>query len=339
MTLPSGVRRADGDDASPARHVESSGRRNDSPVCPSPPHGGYFHLPDVFSEVAKARSEYNVVLLESYCATTPSFRVWCALESLAQQNPRAYVWYVMVSGALEVTEGSLGALLPRRYPNLRPVTVTPAQVFSGTPLEALFESGTWRTNTSWAEVNLADLMRLALVWHLGGFYADSDVVCVRPVTHLADVVAWQEMSTIGSGAFHFRRQHPLLLQIMSRAALTFQAARWGAGGPHVFTSLVKQHCQGHGLAAGRAASCGDLTVLPIKAFYPVPAPVWKTIFMPQTFIRPVAQRYRGSYLIHTWNQLSRGQLVARDSGSIYDQAARQFCPLTRQLATAHSPFY
>lgn len=71
-------------------------------------------------------------------------------------------------------------------------------------------------------MNLADLMRLALVWHLGGFYVDSDVVCVRPVTHLANVVAWQEMSTIGSGAFHFRRHHPLLLQIMSRAALTFQ---------------------------------------------------------------------------------------------------------------------
>lgn len=74
----------------------------------------------------------------------------------------------------------------------------------------------------WAEVNLADLMRLALVWHLGGFYVDSDVVCVRPLTPLRNVVAWQELSTIGSGAFHFRRHHPLLLQIMSHVALSFQ---------------------------------------------------------------------------------------------------------------------
>lgn len=32
------------------------------------------------SVAAEAGSEYNVVLLESSCAMTPSFRVWCALE-------------------------------------------------------------------------------------------------------------------------------------------------------------------------------------------------------------------------------------------------------------------
>ncbi|XP_071545555.1 lactosylceramide 4-alpha-galactosyltransferase-like [Panulirus ornatus] len=282
-------------------------------------------------------SGLNVFLVESSCSITPSYRAWCAVESLAQQNPLAQVWYVMTSGMLNLRNG-LAVRLVERYPNLRPVTANLQQVFSGTPLMNLYTSREWSRNTDWPEINLADLVRLGLVWHLGGFYLDSDVVCIRPLTNLTNAIGWQERSTLGSGVFHFTRNHPVLLEVMKYAAETFQSGVWGSSGPQAFTAVLKHKCGNKIQVLDGTPQCQGVTVLPIKAFYPVPATIWKTLFTPQAY-RKITQRYPFSYVIHTWNQKSSSQPILKDSGSIYDEAARVFCPVTRSFATAHSSTY
>nr|XP_045581221.1 lactosylceramide 4-alpha-galactosyltransferase-like [Procambarus clarkii] len=313
---------------------------NGSSVCPTPkvPPHDFLKLRNIFSlKEAQQEEGTNILLLESSCAVKPTVRAWCALESLAQQNPEARVWYVMTAPLLEVKDGLARRLL-HQYTNLQVVTADLQEVFSHTPLMRLYTSGSWNANTQWPEVNLADLMRLGLVWHLGGFYVDTDVVCIRPLTGLANAIGWQEMSTLGSGVFHFSRHHPVLQRVMARAARTFKTNKWGSSGPHAFTWVMKELCGGEVLMGGKAGSCQGIRLLPIRAFYPVPAPVWRTLFTFQT-PREVTERYLHSYMIHTWNQLSHSQPVVKGSGSIYDQAAKVFCPVTRAHATTHDPLY
>ncbi|XP_069940462.1 lactosylceramide 4-alpha-galactosyltransferase-like [Cherax quadricarinatus] len=331
---------------------EQADAHNDYLTCPAPrarrPHD-LLLLDDIFSlKEAQQEGSLNILLLESSCAVQPTTRAWCALESLAQQNPEAVVWYVMRAGVLNTMVGPAASLL-RQYSNLRPVTADLRHLFSGTPLLRLYTTAAWNTNTTWPEVNLADLLRLALVWHLGGMYVDTDVVCIRDVTRLVDVIGWQETSTLGSGVFHLRRHHPFLQSVMQRVADGYQTNKWGWSGPLAFTQVMLQLCGGakglvpggggaKGLVPGRAGRCQGIDLLPIIAFYPVPASVWKTLFIPQA-PRPVTQRYPRSYMIHTWNQLSYRRPIVKDSGSIYDQAARAFCPVTHAFATAYNTVY
>ncbi|XP_042212221.1 lactosylceramide 4-alpha-galactosyltransferase-like isoform X2 [Homarus americanus] len=253
-----------------------------TPSGPQTPHQHFLKLVDIFSlKEAQQEGVNNILLVESSCAVNPNLRVWCALESLARQNPQAVVWYVMTSQVVDLRQVVAGRLL-EHYHNLRVVTVDLRQVFYNTPLMDLYTSTAWNHNTSWPEINLADLMRLGLVWHLGGFYVDTDVVCIRSLASLTNVIGWQERSTLGSGVFHFDSHHPVLRRVMEYAAETFKTNRWGASGPVALTHVMKAVCEKEVLVTGAATRCHGVTLLPIRAFYPVPAPVWKTLFTRQT---------------------------------------------------------
>ncbi|XP_064077754.1 lactosylceramide 4-alpha-galactosyltransferase-like [Macrobrachium nipponense] len=224
--------------------------------------------------------------------------------------------------------------LTRIYKNLRVVKVDLKTVFSDTPLEDIYAAGLWRKNNTWPEINLADIMRLAVVWKMGGLYADSDVVCIRQVTHLTNMIAWQEGFTLGSGVFHFSRHHPVLKLVMEYIRENFQPEKWGSSGPIVFTRILKDLCD----VKDKKKKCLGVSLLPIRSFYPIPSVIWKTLFMPQD-PRPIRKRYPSSYMIHFWNQLSYDEPIVKGSGSIYDQAATTFCPNTRRIATKQSSGY
>ncbi|XP_066962854.1 lactosylceramide 4-alpha-galactosyltransferase-like [Macrobrachium rosenbergii] len=205
------------------------------PLSSSAPQGRSLQLDDLFSYESEWRSApYNIFLQESSCNPKPSYRVWCAVESLAQQNPDALVWYIMTSPVADQSD-DLAPSLTQIYKNLRVAKVDLKTVFSNTPLEDIYTAGLWRKNNTWPEINLADIMRLAVVWKMGGLYADSDVVCIRQVTQLTNMIAWQEGFTLGSGVFHFSRHHPVLKLVMEYIKDNFQPEKWGSSGPIVFT--------------------------------------------------------------------------------------------------------
>ncbi|XP_069936821.1 lactosylceramide 4-alpha-galactosyltransferase-like [Cherax quadricarinatus] len=214
-------------------------------VCPHPESpqddDSFLTLPDFFRCVlVSLESEWedarNIVLAETSCNSRPAYRAWCAVESMAQQNPEARVWYVMTAPAVEMKDGLPPRLL-QQYTNLQVVTTDLGKVFSNTPLMPLYTNRTWNINTTWPAVNLSDMVRLALVWRVGGFYSDTDVVCISSLAALRNVV------------------------------------------------------------------------------------------------------FPDSYVIHMWNKMSHLQPIFKDSGSIYDVAAKTFCPVTRAVATAHSSLY
>ncbi|XP_069940464.1 lactosylceramide 4-alpha-galactosyltransferase-like [Cherax quadricarinatus] len=438
------------------------------------------------------------MLVETSCKSRPTYRAWCAVESMAQQNPEAKVWYVMTAPAVEARDGLPPRLL-QQYTNLRVVTTDLWRIFNNTPLMPLYTSGAWNINTKWPAVNLSNMVRLALVWRVGGFYSDTDVVCISSLATLRNVVGFQLKNEINNAVFHFDRHHDLMKLMMTHFiqgfeadtneipeinnysvpdefnlaniavtrdmvikqinklkqnksqgpdelfsrhgftrgrfcltnSLTFfnrtfeavdsdkeydivyldfskafdrvphkrllrkveahgigvcdtcllhldQGNVWGKNGPMLFTQVMKEVCGKPSLTPGD--HCGGVSLLSPKAFYPIPYRKWEFAFLPskrsinftevsvsyhlvpgtcRLDTRPVlsisqytelddeyncvstskGSVFSDSYMIHMWNKLSHLEPVFKESGSIYDVAAKTFCPVTRAVATAHSSLY
>lgn len=105
---------------------------------------------------------------------------------------------------------------------------------------------------------LADLIRAEELWHRGGWYIDSDVLCVKPfdaLCALEGVVAWEDADHIPNAVMGFRPGHPALRRVLDLAVERRGWGTWDAGvgvTTEVFSEL-------------RA----DVVVLPPQVFYPV----------------------------------------------------------------------
>ncbi|XP_071545554.1 lactosylceramide 4-alpha-galactosyltransferase-like [Panulirus ornatus] len=290
----------------------------------------YLRLTDFFSEESEWRKDAsNILLAETSCKNNPTYREWCAVESLARQNPMARVWYVMTSRVLSLRNG-LAVRLVERYPNLRPVTANLQQVFSGTPLMNLYTSREWNRNTTWPAVSLSNMARLALVWHVGGFYSDTDVVCIAPVTALRNVVGLYDDAHVNNAAFHFDRHKSFLHAAMTYISVNFRPDIWGVNGPKALTNVLTSACGADQVATEN--ECMGVRILNKQAFYPLSLPMWDSVFRPLPIFN-INRTFSKSYLIHMWNKYSYQQPIVKGSGSIYDVAAKTFCPVTWEAAT------
>ncbi|XP_053629482.2 lactosylceramide 4-alpha-galactosyltransferase-like [Cherax quadricarinatus] len=262
----------------------------------------------------------------------------------------------MTAPAVEARDGLPPRLL-QQYTNLRVVTTDLQRVFSNTPLMPLYTSRAWNMNTEWPVVNLSDMTRLALVWRVGGFYSDTDVVCISSLAALRNVVGFQSDNDINSAVFHFDRHHDITNLFMTRLSRSFNGSIWGKNGPMLFTQVMKEVCGKPRLTPGDY--CGGVSLLSWKAFYPILPGKRQFAFLPfkrSINFAEISQYtelndeyncvstskgcvFSDSYVIHMWNKLSHLEPIFKESGSIYDVAAKTFCPVTRAVATAHSSLY
>ncbi|XP_064077568.1 lactosylceramide 4-alpha-galactosyltransferase-like [Macrobrachium nipponense] len=236
----------------------------------------------------------------------------------------------MTSPVVDLSDGLVKQLL-QKYKNLRLVTVDLDDVFEGTPLEELYRSGAWHSNaTKWPAANLSNMMRKAMVWHAGGFYSDLDVICIYPVTELRNVIGLAEFNLVNGANFHFDRHHPMLEKFMVYLNEHFNPSVWGMNGPRTVSAVLRSVCKENILHQG--LQCDGTKILPHAAFSPI-QPHLNPMFFQKTAIKDMHERFPGSYVIHVWNRNSRFLPAVKDGGTIYDEASKRFCPLSRELAT------
>ncbi|XP_069978469.1 lactosylceramide 4-alpha-galactosyltransferase-like isoform X1 [Penaeus vannamei] len=288
----------------------------------------------LFREAAAEASEANVFLTESGCRARPTPRAWCAVESWARQNPASRVWYLLTAPQLDDADGAASLLL-QAYGNLRFASVDVAELFKGTALEGVFASASWFFHSEHPAVVLSDLLRAALVWRLGGFYCDSDTVCLKDTSALRNVASYaqQDIGKIGSFCFHFRDHHRFLETLMEVQRENFKPNTWDSVGPLSFTKTARRLC-GEDLTrpAGSTTpvSCGDFQLLPPRFLTPVLFYDVGDIFAPGEG-RDFAKRFNGTYVLHTYTSLTKDIGFRAGSESHFDAAARLSCPITYEL--------
>ncbi|XP_042857551.1 lactosylceramide 4-alpha-galactosyltransferase-like isoform X2 [Penaeus japonicus] len=301
-------------------------------------------LPWLLRDVTPNATDDNIFLVETACKTTPSFRVWCAVESWSRQNPSSQVWYVMTSLTVNDTDG-LVSRLQEEYKNLRIVGADVEKIFKGTGLNNLFSSRKWIIKAKWPPVKLSDMLRVALVWRWGGFYTDTDTVCIKDVSPLRNIISFSDskLNKISNGAFQFQQHHKFLELLMDVQTKSFAPGSWGSLGPAAVTAVAKRMCNTTDFRKlpgdkNEPLVCGDLSLLPQKYLLPLPWTEYSRLFAKGTGEKFFSQ-FNSTYVIHLFSAMSRKRKLHIGDNSIYEIAAKHFCPVTFQHATANSDFF
>ncbi|XP_068220974.1 lactosylceramide 4-alpha-galactosyltransferase-like isoform X1 [Palaemon carinicauda] len=284
-------------------------------------------------------SSENIFLIESTCSPHPLYRSWCSVESWAAQHPEKTVWFILVSPFLDDVTGVRKSLFSQ-YSNIRIVTSNLEEIFSETPLWELFNSDKWLRGTSWAKINLSDMLRVALVWKWGGIYADTDSICIRSTSNLTDAVGMESDSRINNAILIGQPRHKVFRMLMEDIQKNFRGDIWGAIGPQAITRVMNELCKTNNFVeiAKNDKGCANMTVLPIESLYPIPYQQYKK-YTEDGKETDLAKLFNSSYTLHFWNKLTMNTPVSVKGHSILITAAKTFCPVTYNIATSNSNFY
>ncbi|XP_068237640.1 lactosylceramide 4-alpha-galactosyltransferase-like isoform X2 [Palaemon carinicauda] len=290
-------------------------------------------------EMTRKVSSENIFLIESTCSPHPLYRSWCSVESWAAQHPEKTVWFILVSPFIDDATGVRKSLL-NQYSNIRIVTSNLEEIFSETPLWELFNSDKWLRGTSWAKINLSDMLRVALVWKWGGIYADTDSICIRNTSNLTEAVGMAANTRISNAILIGPPRHKVFWMLMKDIQKNFRGDIWGENGPQAITRVMNELCKTNNFIeiAKSGKGCANMRVLPIESFYPIPY----QHHMKYTEDRKeteFAKLFNSSYTLHFWNKLTVNTPVSAKGNSILNTAAKTFCPVTYNIATLHSNFF
>lgn len=87
----------------------------------------------------------------------------------------------------------------------------------------------------------ANLFRYKLLADNGGWWVDTDVVCLADdIPHYGEFFAAEDDTLINIAAMRFAPTHPLMLRCFAEATRMGRGVRWGEAGPFLFTRLVNE---------------------------------------------------------------------------------------------------
>lgn len=131
-------------------------------------------------------------------------------------------------------------------------------------------------------------MRLLLILEHGGWYSDLDMVFLREVSGLRNVISGDHRTTaetaadpggsvgaaLNNAAFHFDRGHPYVAACVRAFAALYNPSERLSGGPTLMTRVLRAACglQGEGTISPGVFTperCLGVNVLPQRSFYPV----------------------------------------------------------------------
>jgi hypothetical protein len=162
----------------------------------------------------------------------------------------------------------------------------------------------------------ADWFRYRVLYERGGVWADTDVVCLKPLVYAhPEIFARQDESVINNAVLGLPAGHPLAAWMSDccehpNRALPYDTARtrrrklkrrllqgnrrgnieWGEYGPRGFTE------------AARHLGYED-RALPFWHFYPVPYQNWRCMF--DSSLSDKTDLFAGSTAVHLWNEMTR----------------------------------
>jgi hypothetical protein len=87
----------------------------------------------------------------------------------------------------------------------------------------------------------SNLFRYKLLIERGGWWVDTDVVCLtKQIPHVTEFFAYQDTTLVNSAIIYFGRNHPIMLQCWDEAAKLGRTVEWGQTGPRLLTRVLKE---------------------------------------------------------------------------------------------------
>ncbi|XP_042884683.1 lactosylceramide 4-alpha-galactosyltransferase-like [Penaeus japonicus] len=302
------------------------------------PSATYIRLPMLGRDAIPSSNDYNVFLGETACNPRPLYRAWCSVESYAYENPLAKVWFHTTSPLIDNGDGLI-TQLEAAYDNLKIVGTDLNKIFNGTPCHKVFMAGKWAHNTPWPANNISNLLRNVVLWLWGGLNSDTDCICVRNVTHIHNMVSYDEEGKVANNAImHFDAGHPFTYELMKYLKENFKVATWVVNGPGAATAIAKKMCKTKDLNEVYLNHCDSVTLRPLREMQLFRWPLWKKYFQDNKG-ENFSRNYKDAYIVHLYNKLSKRTPIKLGFKGIYDQIAKDHCPITYNAAKRRSYFF
>ncbi|OMO76466.1 hypothetical protein CCACVL1_15636 [Corchorus capsularis] len=281
-----------------------------------------------FFQNSKCKSRFFMTWIST--VELPGDRELLAIESVFKSHPKACL--VIVSNLLDSKRGNF-VLKPFLDKGFKIIAVNPDFdfIFKNTHAELWFNQ-LKKGNVNPGEIalgqNLSNLLRLALLYKYGGVYLDTDIIVLKSLNKLRNVIGAQSMNPetknwtrLNNAVLIFDKQHPLLYKFIQEFALTFDGNKWGHNGPYLVSRVVAR-------VSGRPGF--NFTVLPPWTFYPVDWSRIRSFFQgPKDEVHSkwlqnkLEQIRRQSFAVHLWNRQSSNVRV--EEGSILHHILSDCC--------------
>jgi hypothetical protein len=142
----------------------------------------------------------------------------------------------------------------------------------------------------------ANLFRYHMLYRLGGWWVDADVICLSGSVPASDTfIGWEYANLIGNAILALPAGHALARDLRDTAEAAGSDVQWGATGPNLLTRLVRER----GLL--------DL-VQPRDFAYPVQSMDALHLLIPARR-DAVNERISGKPFLHIWNEIQRRAVI------------------------------
>ncbi|KAK7256889.1 hypothetical protein RIF29_30446 [Crotalaria pallida] len=258
-------------------------------------------------------------------------RDFLTMDTLFKAHPQGCL--LIISKSMDSKRGYriLKPLLDRGF---KVYAVTPDLPFlvKNTPAEAWLEemnSGNKDPGYIPLSQNLANLIRLAMLYKYGGVYMDTDIIVVKNFSGLRNAIGAQSVDPvtkqwdiINNAVMVYDINHPIVMDFIKEFASTFDGNRWGYNGPFLVTRVIKRVGNKPGY---------NLTISPPEAFYPVDwLQIGRLFKKPgsEAEIRWVESKLNElcegqTYAVHLWNKRSRKLDI--EEGSVMAKLVSNHC--------------
>ncbi|KAM0942263.1 putative lactosylceramide 4-alpha-galactosyltransferase [Dioscorea sansibarensis] len=188
----------------------------------------------------------------SSSSSTKNFgpRELLSMESVFKFHPNACL--LIVSNSMDTPKGAR-ILKPYKDQGFKVSAISPDYhyfstfLFSQTPAESWFKKliqGSIDPGEVSLAQNMSNLLRLAILYKFGGIYLDTDVILMKSLHGLENVIGAQTLdvhgnwSRLNNAVMIFSKGHPLVLKFIEEFVETFDGKKWGYNGPYLVSRVV-----------------------------------------------------------------------------------------------------
>lgn len=191
-----------------------------------------------------------------------------AMETACHHHPNSIIYLYLVKDSTEASVSPAFTSAMRDagcHVELREFDAT--TFFQDTPLgEWVTKRYKYLSTGKYWYSHQTDLFRLAVLYKYGGWYLDSDVVVLKPLTPLSNCIGREVKDYYNNAISNFDAGHPFLVATMEYVMQTYKRNTWTSAGPTAATEALKLY---------EHKDCKDPSIcvktLPRSAFFPI---VW-----------------------------------------------------------------
>jgi hypothetical protein len=145
----------------------------------------------------------------------------------------------------------------------------------------------------------SNLFRYELLRRYGGWWCDTDVLCLTGDLPEQDLAfAYEDDTRINGAILKIPVGHPLACQLVSEAKSLGTQIKWGQAGPYLITRMVKLNKL-------------ENYLLPTRLIYPIHWSRALDLVNPDVSI-DVTEQVRGSLFVHLWNEIFRRTPILKE---------------------------